>query len=72
MHVLQLQAALPGRRFEPASAVMRELRQVKDADEARLLRLAAQAADRTVDGIASGRLVGRDRGGGQPRDPPPA
>ncbi len=58
-HVLQLQAALPGRRFEPASAVMRELRQVKDADEAQLLRLAAQAADRTVEGIASGRLVGR-------------
>lgn len=59
MHVLQLQAALPGRRFEPASAVMRELRQVKDADEALLLRLAAQAADRTVDAIAAGRLVGR-------------
>jgi len=59
MHVLGLQAALRGRRFEPASAVMRNLRQVKDADEARLLRLAAQAADRTVDGIAAGRLVGR-------------
>jgi Xaa-Pro aminopeptidase len=59
MHVLQLQAALPGRRFEPAGAVMRNLREVKDADEARLLRLAAQAADRTVDGIAAGRLVGR-------------
>jgi Xaa-Pro aminopeptidase len=59
MHVLRLQAALPGRRFEPASAVMRTLREVKDADEAQLLRLAAQAADRTVDGIAEGRLVGR-------------
>ena len=38
---------------------MRDLRQVKDADEARLLRLAAAAADRTVDAIAAGRLVGR-------------
>jgi Xaa-Pro aminopeptidase len=59
MHVLQLQRALPGRRFEPASAVLCDMRQVKDADEARLLRLAAQAADRTVDSIAAGRLVGR-------------
>ena len=59
MHVLALAAVLPGRKFEPASVVMRELRQVKDADEARLLSLAAAAADRTVDAIASGRLVGR-------------
>jgi Xaa-Pro aminopeptidase len=59
MHVLQLQAALPDRRFEPASVVMRDLRQVKDADEARLLARAAQAADRTMDGITAGRLVGR-------------
>jgi Xaa-Pro aminopeptidase len=59
MHVLQLQAALAGRRFEPASKVMRDLRQVKDADEGRLLRLAAQAADRTMDAIAAGPLVGR-------------
>src|ERR1035437_7467842 len=43
----------------PAGPVMRDLRQVKDADEARLLRLAAQAADRSVDAIAAGRLVGR-------------
>ncbi|MGA2513058.1 MAG: Xaa-Pro peptidase family protein [Candidatus Limnocylindrales bacterium] len=59
MHVLGLQRALPGRRFESAGTVMRDLRQVKDADEARLLRLAAQAADRTVDAVAAGRLVGR-------------
>jgi Xaa-Pro aminopeptidase len=58
-HVLQLQAAMPERRFEPAGPVMRDLRQVKDADEVELLRLAAQAADRTVDAIAAGRLVGR-------------
>jgi Xaa-Pro aminopeptidase len=59
MHVLQIQRAMPGRQFEPASAVMRDLRQVKDADEAQLLRLAAAAADRTVDAIAAGRLAGR-------------
>lgn len=59
MHVLQMQAALPGHRFVPASLAMRDLRQVKDADEARLLGLAAAAADRTIDAIATGRLVGR-------------
>jgi Xaa-Pro aminopeptidase len=58
VHVLGLQRAVPG-RFESASAVLRDLRQIKDADETRLLRLAAQAADRTVDAIAAGRLVGR-------------
>jgi Xaa-Pro aminopeptidase len=59
MHVLGLQRALPGRAFEPASTVLRDLRQVKDADEARFLRFAAEAADRTIDAIAAGRLVGR-------------
>jgi Xaa-Pro aminopeptidase len=59
MHVLQLQAVLPGRRFERASLALRDLRQAKDADEARLLGLAAAAADRTVGAIAAGRLVGR-------------
>ena len=48
MHVLQMQAALPGRSFVPASVAMRDLRQVKDVDEARLLGLAAAAADRTI------------------------
>ena len=59
MHVLQLQAALPERRFVSAGPAMRDLRQVKDADEVELLRLAAAAADRAMDGIAAGRLVGR-------------
>jgi Xaa-Pro aminopeptidase len=59
IHVLSLQEAMPGRRFERAGAVMRELRQVKDADEARLLGLAAAAADRVIDAIAAGKLVGR-------------
>ncbi len=59
MHVLQLQEALPGRQFGPGSTVMRDLRQIKDADEARLLALASEAADRTIDAISSGRLIGR-------------
>jgi Xaa-Pro aminopeptidase len=59
MHLLLLQAALPDRHFESASVVMRELRQVKDADEARLLTLAAEAADRAMDGVCSGHLAGR-------------
>jgi Xaa-Pro aminopeptidase len=59
MHVLELQRTMPGRRFDTASKVMRELRQIKDADETRLLGLAAAAADRTVDAIAAGPLLGR-------------
>jgi Xaa-Pro aminopeptidase len=59
MHVLQLQAALPGATFAPAGDAMRELRQVKDANEAELLRLAAAAADRTLQAVAAGPLVGR-------------
>jgi len=60
MHLLRLEAALPGRRFESARrSVMRELRQVKDADEARLLALAAEAADRTIDGVSAGSLADR-------------
>jgi Xaa-Pro aminopeptidase len=59
MHVLQLQAAMPERHFEPASVVMRELRQVKDADETRLLALAAEAADRAMEAITGGPLVDR-------------
>jgi Xaa-Pro aminopeptidase len=59
MHVLQLQAAMPGAGFEPAGEVMRDLRQVKDADEAELLRLAAEAADRALEAVAAGPLVGR-------------
>ena len=58
-HLLRLQAALPGARFEPASTVLRELRMIKDAAEVELLRLAAHAADRVVAQIAAGALVGR-------------
>ena len=59
LHLLRLQASAPGARWVPATEVLRELRMVKDADEIELLRLAGAAADRVVDQIASGRLVGR-------------
>ena len=59
LHLLRLQATLPASRFESASVVMRELRQVKDADEARLLRLAAEAADRAMEATCGGSLAGR-------------
>ena len=59
LHLVRLQASAPGARWVPATEVLRELRMVKDADEIELLRLAGAAADRVVDQIASGRLVGR-------------
>jgi Xaa-Pro aminopeptidase len=59
MHLLRIQAALPGATFELGSLVLRELRMRKDADEIALLTLAAHAADRVVASIAAGRLVGR-------------
>jgi Xaa-Pro aminopeptidase len=59
MHVLALQGALPGRPFGLATEVLRDLRMAKDPDEIALLRLAAHAADRVLEGIASGPLVGR-------------
>ena len=57
--LLRFQAALPATRFEGASGVLRWLRMPKDPDEVELLRLAAQAADRVVEQIAAGPLVGR-------------
>jgi Xaa-Pro aminopeptidase len=39
--------------------VFRRLRAIKDADEIRLLRQAAEAADRVITAVASGRLLGR-------------
>jgi Xaa-Pro aminopeptidase len=57
--LLRLQAALPGAAFGSSTSALRGLRMTKDADEVALLRVAAQAADRVVDQIAAGRLVGR-------------
>ena len=58
-HLLRLQAALHDATWRSASTVLRELRIVKDPDEIELLRVAGAAADRVVDQIAAGRLVGR-------------
>jgi Xaa-Pro aminopeptidase len=57
--LLRLQRALPGAAFGSATGAIRDLRVTKDADEVALLQLAAQAADRVVDQIAAGPLVGR-------------
>lgn len=57
--VLRLQTALSGVAFGVASPILQELRIVKDADEVALLRLAGQAADRAMESIIRGRLVGR-------------
>jgi Xaa-Pro aminopeptidase len=58
--LLRLQALWPGVNWGVSSFVMRRLRAVKDSDEIRLLRSAAEAADRVVHAIAAGRLVGRN------------
>jgi Xaa-Pro aminopeptidase len=58
-HLLRLQAALLDASWTSAATLLRELRMVKDADEVALLRLAGAAADRVVDQIASGQLVGQ-------------
>lgn len=58
-HLLRLQAALPDAAFGLASTVLTQLRAVKDAEEIELLRKAAHAADRVVEQIAAGRLIGR-------------
>jgi Xaa-Pro aminopeptidase len=59
LHLLRLQAALHDATWRSATSVLRELRIVKDADEIELLRIAGAAADRVVDQIAAGPLVGR-------------
>ena len=57
--LLRLQAAIPDASFGVASDVIGPLRRSKDAEEIARLRTAAAAADRTVEGIIAGRLVGR-------------
>jgi Xaa-Pro aminopeptidase len=59
MHVLGLQRVLSDASFGLATEILRALRMSKDPEEIALLRLAARAADRVVDQIAAGRLVGR-------------
>jgi len=57
--LLRLQSAVPDAAFGLASAVLGQLRAIKDAEEIDLLRAAAHAADRVVEQIAGGRLIGR-------------
>ncbi len=57
--VLGLQAALPAAGWGLASSVLAPLRRVKDAEEIALLRSAAEAADRAIERVISGPLVGR-------------
>jgi Xaa-Pro aminopeptidase len=57
--LLRLQDAVPDAAFGLASSVLSDLRSIKEAEEIELLRQAAHAADRVVEAIAGGRLVGR-------------
>ena len=57
--LLRIQAVVPDAAFGLASSVLAGLRAVKDTEEIDLLRRAAQAADRVVEEVAAGRLVGR-------------
>ncbi len=57
--VLGLQAVLPGATWGVASAVLAPLRRVKDAEEIALLRAAAEAADRAIERVITGSLIGR-------------
>ena len=59
MHVLRILDRIPAARLESAGSVLRDLRMVKDGEEIELLRLAAEAADRVVQQIAAGPLIGR-------------
>jgi Xaa-Pro aminopeptidase len=57
--LLRLQAVVPDAAFGLASAILSDLRALKDPEEIELLRRAAHAADRAVTKVASGRLIGR-------------
>jgi len=57
--LLRLQQALPSSRCSLLSSVLREERMLKDPDEIALLRAAAHAADRVIEQVAHGRLIGR-------------
>ncbi|HEX8026109.1 MAG TPA: M24 family metallopeptidase [Candidatus Limnocylindrales bacterium] len=59
MHVLGLQRTLAGHEFALATEVLRDLRMRKDGVEIDRLRQAGAAADRVIDAITTGRLIGR-------------
>ncbi|MFV2063834.1 MAG: aminopeptidase P family protein [Chloroflexota bacterium] len=57
--LLGLQDALANAEFEVASRTLAPLRRVKDDEEVALLRVAAIAADRVIESVIGGPLVGR-------------
>jgi Xaa-Pro aminopeptidase len=57
--LLSLQSVMPGAGWGLASSVLAPMRRVKDSEEIALLRAAAQAADRAMEHVISGPLVGR-------------
>ena len=57
--VLGLQGVLPGAEWGLASKVLAPMRRVKDSEEVALLRAAAEAADRAIERIITGPLIGR-------------
>ena len=59
LHLLALQRVLAGSTYGLATEVTRELRIVKDPQEIDRLRAAAHAADRVIDQVVHGSLVGR-------------
>jgi Xaa-Pro aminopeptidase len=59
LHLLALQRALAGSSFGLATEVTRDLRIVKDPHEIDRLRAAAHAADRVIQQVVRGSLVGR-------------
>jgi Xaa-Pro aminopeptidase len=59
LHLLHLQAALPGAAFDSLTASLPMLRAVKDANELARLAAAGAAADATYDEIVQVRFAGR-------------
>ena len=57
--LLGLQAVLPEAEWGLASTLLAPMRRIKDAEEVALLRDAAQAADRAIERVISGPLIGR-------------
>ena len=60
--LLRLQAAMPLATFGVASEVIGPMRRAKDAEEVARLQNAAAAADRALQGVLAGRLIGRSEG----------
>ncbi|HVF07649.1 MAG TPA: aminopeptidase P family N-terminal domain-containing protein, partial [Actinomycetota bacterium] len=58
-HLLGLQGAAPGARFEPGSPVIGRVRAVKDDEELDALRRAAHGADEAFREVCSMRFMGR-------------